>query len=62
MKELSPGVTAVLVGLAFGMTWLLASVTYSYFTDGDVSPSTLIGAVVAGTVFGVLNYAFGRRS
>jgi hypothetical protein len=40
----------------------VASVSYSYLTGGDVSPSTLVGAAVAGTVFGALNYLYGRRS
>ena len=44
------------------MAWLVVSVTFSYFTGGEVSPGTLFGAVVAGTIFGALNYAFRRRS
>jgi Na+/H+ antiporter NhaA len=60
---MSPAAVAVLAGLGFAMAWLIVSISYSYFTDGDVSPSTLVGAAVAGTVFGVLNYLFyGRRS
>lgn len=62
MKDVSSTTAAVLAGLAFAMAWLVASVSYSYFTDGDVSPSTLVGALVAGVVFGALNYAFRRRS
>jgi hypothetical protein len=62
LKEMSPVTVAVLAGLAFAMAWLVASVSYSYLTGGDVSPSTLVGAAVAGAVFGALNYLSGRRS
>lgn len=61
MRDVSPAVAAGLAGLAFAMAWLLASVAYAYFTDGEVSPSVLVGAAVAGTVFGALNYVFRRR-
>lgn len=61
MRDVSPAAAAALAGLAFAMAWLVASVTYAYFTGGEVSPSVLVGAAVSGTVFGALNYAFRRR-
>lgn len=62
MKDISAGAAAALAGLTFAVAWLLASFVFSYLSRGEVSASTLVGAVVAGTVFGVLNYVFWRRS